>query len=73
MKRSAFTLIELLTVMAVLGILMGLLFPAFSGIRKRAYRTQTHNLVSHIPALAFTNPDFPHVPILVRHYFFSHF
>ena len=35
--------------------------------------TLTHNLVSHIPALAFTNPDFPHVPILVRHYFFSHF
>ena len=50
MKRSAFTLIELLTVMAVLGILMGLLFPAFSGIRKRAYRTQTHNLVSQVDA-----------------------
>lgn len=37
----------------------------------RSELTLTHNLVSHVLALAFTNPDFPRVPILLRHYFFS--
>lgn len=49
-SRAAFTLVELLTVMAILGVLMGLLFPAFNGIRKRAFRTQAHNLVGQVAA-----------------------
>lgn len=36
MKRSAFTLIELLAVIAVIGILVSILIPAISSVRKQA-------------------------------------
>ena len=35
-RRAGFTLVELLTVIAIIGVLAGMLFPAISGIRKRA-------------------------------------
>ena len=47
-SKSAFTLIELLVVMAIIGILAGLVFPTLGGVRKRARRTQTHNLVVQV-------------------------
>lgn len=50
MNKRAFTLVELLVVMAVIGILAGLLFPALGGVRKKARRTQSHNLVSQVEA-----------------------
>ena len=50
MRKSGFTLIELLVVMAIIGILAGLVFPTLGGVRKRAFRTQTHNLVSQVDA-----------------------
>jgi prepilin-type N-terminal cleavage/methylation domain-containing protein len=36
-RRHAFTLIELLTVIAVIGILAAMLFPVFGGVKKRSY------------------------------------
>ena len=50
MKKSAFTLVELLVVMAIIGILASMLFPALGGIRKKARRTQSHTLVSQVEA-----------------------
>ena len=47
-RRTAFTLVELLVVMAIIGILAGILFPALGGIRKKARRTQSHTLVTQV-------------------------
>jgi prepilin-type N-terminal cleavage/methylation domain-containing protein/prepilin-type processing-associated H-X9-DG protein len=43
--RSGFTLVELLVVLAVIGILLGLLFPAIQAIRESARRTQCSNQI----------------------------
>ena len=47
-ERSAFTLIELLIVIAIIGILMGLLFPALNGVMRSARKAQASNDVSQI-------------------------
>ncbi len=42
-KRGAFTLIELFVVMATIGILLGLAFPAFTSVQNSARKTQAKN------------------------------
>jgi prepilin-type N-terminal cleavage/methylation domain-containing protein len=46
--RSAFTLIELLTVIAIIAVLMGLLFPALSGAKDQARRADAGTTVRNI-------------------------
>jgi len=47
-KSSAFTLIELLIVIAIIGILMSLLFPAVNGVMDTARKAQAANDVTQI-------------------------
>lgn len=42
-RIGAFTLIELLTVIAIIAVLMGLLFPALSGVKNTARKAQAKN------------------------------
>jgi len=47
-QAAAFTLMEMLVVMAVIGILMGLLFPALMGARERAKLTRARSEIQTV-------------------------
>lgn len=51
--ESGFTLIELVVVLAILGILLGLAVPRYLGARKRAYRAEAVNLLQELKALSW--------------------
>lgn len=48
--RSGFTLIELLTVIGIIVILIGILIPVVSAVRKRGYQASSSGLISRIAA-----------------------
>lgn len=47
-RRNAFTLIELLIVITIIGILVGLLLPALSSVRTRVRQTQVRTEISQL-------------------------
>ncbi len=69
MKRHAFTLIELLTVIAILAILAAIIFPVYSRSRQEARMTQCmSNLSSIHSALKLYHQDYQAYPILLMGY-----
>lgn len=47
-SRKAFTLVELLTVIAIIAVLMGLLFPAMGAVKEAARKAQAKNDLTQI-------------------------
>lgn len=64
--RSArgFTLVELLTVIAIIAVLMGLLFPAVGGVKDAARKAQAKNdLVQIVAAVKNYQTDYSRYPV----------
>ena len=64
LRASAFTLIELLTVIAIIAILMGLLFPALSIVRDQANKVRARtDLMGTVAAVKQYNTEYGKYPL----------
>ena len=66
-RRSAFTLIELLTVLAVVGILLAILLPSLSAARVASQRAQTKaRFAQWATAMELFRQEYGHYPVVTR-------
>jgi prepilin-type N-terminal cleavage/methylation domain-containing protein len=62
---AAFTLVELLTVIAIIAILMGLLFPAIGVVKQNGYKTQARNDVMQVlTSVKAYNTEYGKYPVI---------
>lgn len=52
-RAPGFTLIELVVVLAILGILLALAVPRYLGARKRAYKAEVDHIMSELKTLSW--------------------